>query len=169
MEAATFRDAPQSRSISAENTYEENLTDRYVIGTALMDLSQHVMFRLKKEAWKSKTVCIKIRYYDFTTTSIQETSPRYIASAEDLFQRATELFDKRYNGRGIRLLGIGAMNLEPGQEIIQQDFFDFGQERQHKLEEVVLQLKTKNPQLPITKARLLNKSAKANASEKSED
>ncbi len=169
MEASTFRDAPQSRSISAENTYEENLTDRYVIGTALMDLSQNVMFRLMKENWKSKTVCIKIRYYDFTTTSIQETSQRYIACAEDLFQRATELFDKRYNGRGIRLLGVGAMNLEPGQEIVQQDLFDFGQERQHKLEEVVLQLKTKNPQLPITKARLLNKSAKANASEKSED
>ena len=169
MEAATFRDAPHSRSISAENTYEENLVDRYLIGTALMDLSQNVMFRLMKEDWKSKTVCIKIRYYDFTTTSIQETSQRYIASAEDLFQRATELFDKRYNGRGIRLLGIGAMNLEPGQEVVQQDLFDFGQERQHKLEEVVLQLKNKNPDLPITKARLLNKSAKANASEKGED
>ena len=52
---------------------------------------------------------------------------------------------------------------------MQQDLFDFGQERQHKLEEVVLQLKTKNPDLPITKARLLSKSAKANASEKGED
>ena len=169
MEAATFRDAPQSRSISAENTYEENLTDRYTIGTALMDLSQNVIFRLMKEDWKSKTVCIKIRYYDFTTTTIQETSQRYISCAEDLFQRATELFDKRYNGRGIRLLGIGAMNLESGQEVMQQDLFDFGQERHHKLEEVVLQLKTKNPELAITKARLLNKSAKANASEKGED
>ena len=169
MEAATCRDAPQSRSISAENTYEENLTDRYTIGTALMDLSQNVMFRLMKEDWKSKTVCIKIRYYDFTTTTIQETSQRYISCAEDLFQRATELFDKRYNGRGIRLLGIGAMNLEAGQELVQQDLFDFGQERHHKLEEVVLQLKTKNPELAITKARLLNKSAKANASEKGED
>lgn len=169
MEAATFRDAPQSRSISAENTYEDDLVDRYTIGTALMDLCQNVMFRLMKEDWKSRTVCVKIRYRDFTTTSIQETASRYIASTEDLFQRASALFDKRFNGGGIRLLGVGAMNLEPGQEPLQTELFDFGQERHHKLEEVVLQLKTKNPNLPLTKARLLRKSFKANASEKGED
>lgn len=169
MEAATFRDAPQSRSISAENTYEDDLVDRYTIGTALMDLCQNVMFRLMKEDWKSRTVCVKIRYNDFTTTSIQETGPRYIASADDLFQRASTLFDKRFNGRGVRLLGVGAMNLEPGQEPLQTELFDFGQERHHKLEEVVLQLKAKNPNLPLTKARLLRKSSKANASEKGED
>lgn len=169
MEAATFRDAPQSRSISAENTYEDDLVDRYTIGTALMDLCQNVMFRLMKEDWKSRTVCVKIRYRDFTTTSIQETASRYIASTEDLFQRASALFDKRFNGGGIRLLGVGAMNLEPGQEPLQTELFDFGQERHHKLEEVVLQLKTKNPNLPLTKARLLRKSSKANASEKGED
>lgn len=169
MEASNFRDAPESRSISAENTYEENLVDRYIIGTALMDLCQNLMFRMMKEDWKSKTVCVKIRYADFTTTSIQETSLRYVSSAEDLFHRSTELFDKRYNGSGIRLLGIGLMNLEPGCHVPQEDLFDFGEKKHHKLEEVVLQLKTKNPDLSFTKARLLHKSAKANASEKGED
>jgi len=169
MEASGFRDAPQSRSISAENTYEDNLEDRYVIGTALMDLCQNLMFRMMKEDWKGKTVCVKIRYSDFSTTSIQETSLRYVSSAEDLFNRATELFDKKYNGRGIRLLGVGVMNLESGCEAPQEDLFDFGQKKHHKLEEVVLQLKMKNPNLPITKARLLQKSSKANSSEKGED
>ena len=52
---------------------------------------------------------------------------------------------------------------------MQAELFDFGQERHRKLEEVVLQLKAKNPNLPLTKARLLRKSSKANASEKGED
>ncbi len=169
MEASTFRDAPQSRSVSAENTYEENLADRYAIGTALLDLCQSVMFRLMREDWRSRTVCVKIRYNDFATTTIQETTSRHIASADDLYRRASELFDKRYNGRGIRLLGVGAMNLEPGHEPEQAELFDSGHSKQHRLEEVVLQLKDKNPDLPLTKARLLSKSAKANASEKGEE
>ncbi len=169
MEAAAFRDAPQSRSISAENTYEEDLADRYTIGTALMDLCQNVMFRLMREDWRSRTVCVKIRYRDFATTTIQETAPRHIASADDLYRRASELFDRRYNGRGIRLLGVGAMNLEPGHEPEQAELFESGHSKQHRLEEAVLRLKARNPDLAITRARLLNKSAKANASEKGED
>ena len=41
-----------------------------------------------------------------------------------------------------------------------------GKEKKQKLDQVVLDLKTKNPGIPITKARLLNKTQTPNASEK---
>ncbi|MCI6480368.1 MAG: DNA polymerase IV [Candidatus Treponema excrementipullorum] len=162
----TFSEIPKSRSISAENTYGEDLTDRYEIGTALMELSQTVMFRLIKEGWQSHTVHVKIRYRDFTTCSVQETGESCITSSEEVYKTASRLFDKKYNGSPIRLLGVGLLNLEPAGSPTQQDLFDFGKEKKQKLDQVVLDLKTKNPGIPITKARLLNKTQTPNASEK---
>nr|WP_262372971.1 hypothetical protein [Treponema phagedenis] len=51
------------------------------------------MYRVLDEKIQSKTVCVKIRYADFTTVSIQETgSP--INDAEDLYLRARSIFQK---------------------------------------------------------------------------
>ena len=69
-------------------------------------------------------------------------------------------------GSPIRLLGVGLLNLEPAGSPTQQELFDFGKEKKQKLDQVVLDLKTKNPGIPITKARLLNKTQTPNASEK---
>ena len=131
-----------------------------------MELSQTVMFRLIKEGWQSHTVHVKIRYRDFTTCSVQETGESCITSSEEVYKTASRLFDKKYNGSPIRLLGVGLLNLEPAGSPTQQDLFDFGKEKTQKLDQVVLDLKTKNPGIPITKARLLNKTQTPNASEK---
>ncbi len=156
--AETFGEETKSRSISAENTYPFDLTDRYVIGTALMDLAQTVMFRLLKEGWVSRTVCVKIRYDDFTTHTVQETSERFISSADDLYERASQLFARKYQtNSGVRLLGIGAMNLEPATLPQQQELFDFGEGKKRTVEKAILSIQEKNPDIPIKKARLFKK------------
>ncbi len=155
----TFNETPKTRSISSERTFSFDLTDRYAIDTALMELSWDVMFRLFSEKWTSKTAHIKIRYEDFTTVSIQETSTRPISSADDLYTRVKKLFDKKYeNGRGIRLVGIAAQNLEDKSLPMQQELFDENNQKKIAVEKTVIEMQKKNPGIQIQKARLLKSS-----------
>ena len=155
-ESADFRAEVKSRSISAENTYEYDLTDRDAIETAILSLCNTVMFRSLREKVRSSTVSLKIRYEDFTTVSVQATSERYVSSVDDLYERTKALFEKKYDSRlSIRLLGVCLQNLEDENTPLQRELFDFGEEKKRKLESAILKAQEKNPGLKITKARLL--------------
>ncbi|MBQ3965228.1 MAG: DNA polymerase IV [Treponema sp.] len=155
LENDTFQPA-KTHSISSESTYPYDLVDRDVIDTALLELCYTVMFRLLREKARSHSLCIKIRYEDFTTVSIQEGSDRDFSSVDDLFERAKTLFYKKYeSGRGIRLLGVAAQNLEDSSAPRQADLFDFGEEKKRKVEEAILKQLEKNPAIKITKARMM--------------
>lgn len=153
----TFSGKPKSQSISEEQTYPTDITEEYIIDTALLELCSNCMFRMLSEEKNSKTICVKIRYEDFTTLTIQETFQRSICYIEDLFEKVKSLFYKKYErGRGIRLLGVGFHNIQDGIEDPQGELFDFGDKKKQSLEQTVLKLKQKNPKLPLTKARLLD-------------
>lgn len=153
--AAVFSEEAKTHSVSAESTYEYDLCEPYAIETALMELCCTVMFRMYTEGWISRTVQVKIRYDDFSTVSVQETSQQIIANTEDMFARAKTLLHKKYSGGSIRLLGAAALNLERSEVLRQGELFDFGSAKAQKLEQAVFNLKQKNPRLKITKARLL--------------
>ena len=147
---------PSSRSISAENTFPFDLTDLYTEETKLLELCQTVMFRLLKEKSNGKTITLKIRYEDFSTVSVQETLDEYITSTDFLFSRVKNLFEKKViHSKGIRLLGVGISNLEYTSEIHQQNLFDFGETKKQAVENAIMKIQGKNPELKIVKARLL--------------
>lgn len=155
LENDTFAPA-KTHSVSAENTYLYDLTDRYAIDTALLELCYTVMFRLLREKIRSRSLGIKIRYDDFTTVSVQETSDRDFSSVDDMYERAKKLFYKKYEaGRGIRLLGVAAQNTEDASAPRQNDLFDFGESKKRKVEEAILKQLEKNPKIRITKARMM--------------
>lgn len=157
-EVESFNDNPKSRSISSEKTFSFDLTDRYAIDTALMELSWEIMFRLFTEGWNTRTVQVKIRYEDFTTVSIQETSARIVSTADDLYTRAKRIFEKKYIiGQGIRLLGIAAQNLEDKSVLVQTELFDFGEKKKSAVEKTIIEIQKKNPHIPVGKARLIKK------------
>ena len=107
---------------------------------------------------RSKSISLKIRYEDFSTVSVQESSERYVSSVDDLFDRAKSLFEKKYNRKlGIRLLGVCLQNLENDSEPRSKELFDFGEEKKRRLEQAILKAQQKDPSLKITKARLLGK------------
>lgn len=156
-EVETFDQKTTSKSISEEHTFEYDITDMYVIETALLQLSQDVFFRLLKEQLHSRTIHIKIRYEDFTTVSIQETQKSIFPTSETLFEKGKELLYKKYErGRGIRLLGLGVQHVEKGLCAEQQELFDFGQSKIQALEKTILSLKEQNPDILLKKARLLH-------------
>ena len=158
----TERQTPETHSVSAETTYDYDLEDAYSAETALMELSQTLMFRLLEKKERSRTIAVKIRYEDFSTVSVSESTETFITSADELFLRAKTLFKKKYDSkRGIRLLGIAAENVESAEMTGRQEsLFDFGEKKKQAVEDAILKLQSKHPEIKIKKARLIDSTKK---------
>lgn len=148
---------PQSHSISNETTFPVDVTDIYTAETALLELCYSVMFRLLRQKSFSKTVMVKIRYEDFSTISIQHTFEEYVSSSDDLFEKARALFEKKYEfGRGIRLIGVGLENVQDQNAPVQEVLFDFGEKKKKAVENAILKMTAKHPEIKVKKARMLS-------------
>ena len=146
----------RSRSISAETTFERDTADRELISRTILDLSHQTMFRLIDGSFRATTVNLKLRYSDFTTTTIQKTLRHAIGSAEEIHLIAMELLGRRWDGASaVRLLGIGLSSIEAIQEGMQQDLFEDEFSRKKKVEQAVLLMKQKG-KVKMTKASLLS-------------
>jgi DNA polymerase-4 len=149
----------KSSSISNETTFEEDINDRNIIERILLDLSHHVMFRAIKEQKKSKTICLKLRFSDFSSTTAQKTLRHYVGSAEEIYSRSIELLEQRWRGsETIRLVGTGLMSLEDASTPEQPELFEDSFEKKKRVEKAVFQLKGRGNS--ITKASLLNNMGK---------
>lgn len=103
-----------AKSVSVEETYEEDLDGREVVETALLAHAQRLSGRLRRAGLKARTVSLKIRYPDFTTLSRSQTLPTAIDGSHPLFQVAIELLGgSDHLDRPVRLLGLGGSSLEP--------------------------------------------------------
>jgi DNA polymerase-4 len=151
--AANFDEGRGTHSMSAEQTFPYDLYDEFAIETALFDLCQTLIWRLLDSQWQSRTVSIKIRYKDFITEGARETSSHHITTLNDLYDRLLSLFHKKYHsGRGVRLLGVGLLNLEHcGAR--QGDLFDTQTEKTQRLEKTILDINKKFPNAALRRAR----------------
>ncbi len=152
-----FGEEAKNHSISAERTFDYDLTDRYIIETAIFEIVQTVAYRMYKENVYSNTIVLKIRYEDFSTVSIQETTSFPVKNADKMFEVCQKLLEKKYRqGKGIRLLGVACTNVKENGSSMQESLFSFEEEKHTKMESAVYKLKDKHPEIKIQKARLLN-------------
>ena len=150
----------KSRSISSEETFYPDVYGYDALDAYLLEMSQEVMFRALEEKKVARTVGIKIRYGDFTTTSIQETPQKPIYSSSDVYTIARQLLRDKYTGEGVRLLGISISGIYDGEDVEQKDFFADREEKERKLEKTILSLSQKGSRL--IKARNLKEKQSAN-------
>ncbi len=156
LENNSFKRETKSHSISAETTFPYDLTDIYMIETELLELAHGVFFRLLKEESFSRTAFVKIRYDDFSTCTVQETTERNIITLDTYYEIIKRLFEKKYqNGRGIRLLGVGFENIVKEEKPYQQDLFANNDEKKQAVEKAILNLSKKHPEIKVQKARTL--------------
>jgi DNA polymerase-4 len=111
----------EAKSISTENTFEENKTDMVFLMAELVRMTERVGYELRQDNKTAGCVAVKIRYPDFETTSRQVTIP-YTFYDDELIAKAKELFHKLYRpGQAIRLLGVRLSELTG--EAIQTNLF----------------------------------------------
>ena len=112
----------EAKSVSSENTFDENKSDVEFLKSELVRLTEKIAFELRQDGKVAGCVAVKIRYPDFETTSRQTTVP-YTCADDEIIPVVKELFAKLYRkGEPVRLLGVRLSELT--NDAIQTNLFD---------------------------------------------
>ncbi|MEX2599811.1 MAG: DNA polymerase IV [Dehalococcoidia bacterium] len=104
----------EAKSISAEETFAEDVTEREVLENELRRLSERVGGSLAEHGLVGRTVTLKLRSADFTTITRSASRASATASVQVILSEAIQLLDEHWRaGEPVRLIGVGASNLRP--------------------------------------------------------
>jgi DNA polymerase-4 len=103
------------KSISHEHTFSEDTTDRETIRATLARLCEMVARRLREHGLHTRTVQLKLRYKDFKTITRAATLEHATMVDTEIIDAIRRLFDKNWNGKPVRLLGVHTASFETGE------------------------------------------------------
>ena len=111
------RERQSRKSVSVEDTFFDDLTDRDALVTELDRISASLWTRIEKaQAW-GRTVVLKVKFADFRIITRSRSFASPVRSAEQLAQAGRELLLAQLPlPLGARLLGLGVHNLEGDDE-----------------------------------------------------
>ena len=142
----------EAKSISTENTFEENISDVAVLLSELVRMTEKVAFELRQDEKLTGCVAVKIRYPDFETTS-RQTTIDYTLRDDELIPVAIDLFHKLYRkGQPVRLLGVRLSELT--NHPVQASLFDDA-EKKNKLYKAIDDVKNTFGKASLKKARTI--------------
>lgn len=121
---APLRERVKAKSISAETTFETDVSSRSELENVLRRLSERVGTRLRKSGQRARAASIKLRYGDFTTINRQRTFPAPGDGDQTIYDTAHALLVTAMRQRGdpIRLLGVAVTGL--GEQAAQLSLLD---------------------------------------------
>ena len=117
-----FDEEEDAKSISHSVTLEEDTSDPNILRKVLLQLSEKVSRRMRREGFFGKRIAITVRYSDFFTFSKQKTLSKWVNSGNEIFKLSSEIFESIPHPKPIRLLGVGVSLLK--KEWCQLDLFE---------------------------------------------
>ncbi len=140
----------EAKSISTENTFEENLLDTELLLSELVRMTEKIAFELRQDEKLTGCIAVKIRYPDFETTS-RQTTIDYTLRDDELIPVAIDLFHKLYRkGKPVRLLGVRLSELT--NHPVQASLFEDA-EKKNNLYKAIDDVKNKFGKASLKKAR----------------
>lgn len=109
-----------AKSVSVEDTFAEDLTDRTRVQLELARLADRCVARLRGAGRSGRTVVIKVRRYDFSTLTRSETLRGPTDDPAVVREAAARLLEHVDTTAGVRLLGVGVSGLA---DYTQEDLF----------------------------------------------
>jgi DNA polymerase-4 len=106
-------------SISAEDTFARDLTDRERLHDEVRRLADLVAERLRNAGLSGRTVTAKLRYADFSIRTRSATLPAAVDEASVIGEVACGLLDRGLRDRpgALRLVGVGVSGLSPFRQL----------------------------------------------------
>ncbi|MEO1996899.1 MAG: DNA polymerase IV, partial [Planctomycetaceae bacterium] len=103
-----------AKSISRETTFPQDVSDPDILRTILLELTEHLSWRLRQQRLTGSTVFVKVRLSDFRTRIRTRTLTTATSRTHDLWQAAALLLDDCLAGlqQSLRLVGIGIGGLK---------------------------------------------------------
>ncbi len=132
----------EPKSIGSETTFEQDTDDRELLLSTILELSDHVGERLRKDGHRARKVTLKLRYSDFETHTKQHSLNKFILTGNEIAQVARTLFASFPLKKKIRLIGVSAGDLHRDGADPQQLSL-FGGSNNEKLIRTVDELKQK--------------------------
>jgi len=103
------------RSISAAETFPQDLDNPEEILTEFLRLTERATARLRDRELFAKTISIKVRFADFSTINRSKTLPLPIDSTHDVYDVVKGLYlALRIERARLRLVGVSLENLSEG-------------------------------------------------------
>ena len=110
----------EPKSISSETTFDEDTADRELLLRTILELSDHVAERLRKDSYRARKVTLKLRYSSFSTHTKQHSLDKMIQTGDEIARIARALFGQFALNEQIRLIGVSAGDLHRDGEDPQQ-------------------------------------------------
>ena len=144
----------EAKSISTENTFEENKTDVDFLLKELVRMTEKVAYELRQDEMLTGCIAVKIRYPNFDTTS-KQTTIDYTFRDDELIPTAIKLFHQLYKkGQPVRLLGVRLTDFT--NHAFQGNLFDDGKKKAN-LYKAIDGVKNKYGKAALQKARTVVK------------
>ena len=123
-DSRTVSPGSATKSISAETTFEVDLSELDDLAPVLWRLSEKVATRLKAANLAAAGITLKLKTSDFRqmTRSARLSDPTVLA--EILYRSAMSLLQRETNGQRFRLIGIGAAGLTDAAKADPADLID---------------------------------------------
>ena len=121
----------ETKSISAEVTFEHDIGDAAELSRTLLALCERLAKRLKRAGVAAGGVTLKLRTPDFKLRTRSRTGLQPTQLAPRLFGTARALLEAQPAGERYRLLGVAAADLKPGADADEADLIE-GDRRREK-------------------------------------
>ncbi len=151
---STVNSYHESKSISSENTFHENISSVDELEAEIVRLTEKIAHELRQENKMTGCIAVKIRYPDFETQQRQATIP-YTFYDDELIHNAKALFHQLYRkGKAVRLLGVRFSELtdDAAQTNLFQDV-----SKKNELYKAIDEVKDRFGKDLLTKARIAGK------------
>src|SRR5437867_7243689 len=101
----------EAKSIGSETTFDVDTDDRELLLRTILELSDHVAERLRKDGYRARRVTLKLRYSNFSTHTKQSSLDKFVQTGEEIAEVARRLFAKFSLKQKIRLIGVSVGDL----------------------------------------------------------
>ncbi|MHC4356643.1 MAG: DNA polymerase IV [Planctomycetota bacterium] len=135
----------EARSISSEQTFAADISDKEILLDVLLSQVEDVAQRLRINGLEARTLTLKLRYEDFRTITRSKTLANPTDVTTTLWKEAREAFLKwhKISAGPLRLLGFGTSGLQRAGSGQRELFGEPEREKQRRLDEAFDQIRGK--------------------------
>lgn len=155
------------KSIGAEETFDEDITDPEIVRRELLRLAEKVGARVRAAGQVGRTVSVKLRRADFSTVTRSRTLSEPTDLTRVMYATATELYAAAgFEGVRLRLVGVRLENLSPADRTPRQMALDASETGWWEAERAIDQVVRKFGRGAVRPATLVGSSETEHMSDK---
>ena len=133
----------ETKSVSAETTFGEDIASYKPLEKILWSLSERVSARLKSSGIAGSTVTLKLKTADFRTRTRARSLGEPTQLAARIFAAGKDLLAREADGTRFRLIGIGLSNLDDAGKADAADLIDLQAQRTADAEHAIDKVRAK--------------------------